>query len=206
MTRKNCGVRSAECGMGTLLHRSITPFFIFLSIQPLLALGPIRGGSSASLPSMGSEKTLTNTGSSLTAMTAALPHVADANARLSLDPTGKVAGYQVIQDDNSTTYTLQDVADDKPGLWVTGAGTADVDGPYTFNGTDTYTQIGGAGHTVTGSGGSPWTFNSDTVYVGDATTYAWQVVTWTLGSIGVDPVPVVARNPIAGLANWTPNP
>lgn len=134
---------------------------------------------------------------------ASIPHVADANARLSLDPTGKVAGYQVIQDDNSTTYTFNgDGSDADAGLWVTGAGFSDYDGAYSFDGT-LYAQIGGVGHTVDTALG-PWAFHSDPDYIGVGTpSYAWLTDSWTANN-GADPAPTVARNPIASTSNWTP--
>ena len=61
--------------------------------------------------------------------------VADANARLSIDPTGKVAGYEVHQIDNDTIYEFQGAgADADAGLWVTGS--AGSDGAYQVNGTN----------------------------------------------------------------------
>lgn len=140
-----------------------------------------------------------------------LPHVADANARLSLDPTGKVAGYQVIQDDNSTTYTFNgDGADADAGLWVTGAGNAEYNGPYTFNsgggGSDTYSQIAGLNTCHNnGLGTFPWLFNNDLrSYIStDIVDYAWQESAWTKGADVSLPVPTVTRNPIASEANWT---
>jgi hypothetical protein len=139
---------------------------------------------------------------------AALDHVADANARLSIDPTGKTTGYRVIQDDGPTTYEFQgDGADSDAGLWVTGAGKARYNAPYIFNGTDTYTKIG-AVETCHTRGGGPapeqWTFDDDAEYRGsDTVSYAWETTTWnTLGGAS-NPVPTVARNPIASEANWS---
>lgn len=137
-----------------------------------------------------------------------LDHVADANARLSLTETVTThqpiaAGYQVVQDDNSTTYTYGgDVGGDAgAGLLVTGAGTSDVNGSYTFDGA-TYTQIGGAGHTV--SHEATWIFHSLNFYVGDDDqNYAWRTVSWSVVD-GTGPVPTVARNAIAYAGNWTP--
>lgn len=134
-----------------------------------------------------------------------IDHVADANARLSLDPTTHPTDtFQVIQDDDGLTYTfIGPGADADAGLWVTGAGTVDRNGSYIFNGVD-YSQIGGS-NTCTGGIISVWQFNSEARdYMSlETTDYAWQVTTWIKGLNVANPVPVVIRNPIASEANWS---
>lgn len=127
-----------------------------------------------------------------------IDHVADANARLSLDPTGKVAGYQVIQDDDGLTYAFNgDGADAYAGLWVTLTGTASWNGAYTFDGSR-YNQIGSESRVD--SVASIWQMGSDYIANG-ANDYAWQAV-WTIGA-GDSPIPNVVRNPIASENNWS---
>lgn len=132
-----------------------------------------------------------------------LDHVADANARLSIDPTGKVAGYQVIQDDDGLTYTFHgDLGGDTvAGVFVAGAGSEDANGSYISAGSS-YSQINGSHTFDTGTG--TWSLNSNPYYVGvETVTYPWEITTWTAVD-GMEPVPTVIKNPIACTANWTP--
>jgi hypothetical protein len=137
-----------------------------------------------------------------------LDHVADANARLSIDPSGKVAGYRVIQDDLPATYEFLGAgADADAGLWVTGAGTSEYNGPYTYNGSN-YSQLKGvsASCATGGDGGIDpfhWAINTDVYRSNDAPPFAWQAE-WIAGppATGAPPAPTVTRNPIASEANW----
>lgn len=133
-------------------------------------------------------------------------NVADADARRSIDPTGKIAGFQVTQaDDPGFVYTFIGAGDDvDAGLWVTLAGTADYRGPYAFNGTTTYNQIGGASHTVVADGpGGVWGFHSNPDYYGDQVkSFAWDTPGWLVGPGGINPAPAVDRNPMTSDNNW----
>lgn len=130
-----------------------------------------------------------------------IDHVADANARLSLDPTGKVSGYQVIQDDNGFTYTFTGPgADADAGLWVTLAGTAGDNGAYAIN-LDTYIQIP-TGQNV-GFRDRIWSIGGNYDSAPDSATFPWQTASWTITG-GDPPAPSVSRNPIASSNNWTP--
>lgn len=121
------------------------------------------------------------------------------------------AGYQVTQDDESNliVHTFNgDGADADAGLWVKDAGSADFIGPYTFNGTDTYTLVVGGHNCFSGLPGTfAWRFDDDgagyTPSGGEVTDYAWQVVTWIKGAHNSNPPPTVVRNPIASEANWS---
>lgn len=134
---------------------------------------------------------------------AGIPNVADADARRSIDPTGKTTGFQVTQDDDpGFVYTFQgDGADADAGLRVVGAGSDDYNGSYAFDGSN-YVKIDG-GHYCTGLG--MWLFDgSPSSYVtAEFPTYAWQVVTWFSGGFNVsDPPPTVTRNPFPNDRNW----
>lgn len=132
-----------------------------------------------------------------------LDHVADANARLSIDPTGKVAGYQVIQDSDGLTYEfLGGGVDADAGLWVTITGTGDWAGPYKVN-SDRYDRIPDdvrINELVPSMGN--WRMEN-TYHINTPSTFPWQD-TWIadLGT-GESPYPIVARNPIASEANWS---
>lgn len=131
-----------------------------------------------------------------------IPHVADANARLSLDPTTHPTDtFQVIQDDDGLTYTLTGPgADADAGLWVKGAGQEDCNGAYKFNGTryDQITMVNRVQLSVT-----RWVFLG-ILYQGITSSldYAWQETEWD-AITGDPPAPVVTRNPIASEANWS---
>lgn len=131
---------------------------------------------------------------------APIDHVADANARLSIDPTGKTAGYRVIQDDGPTTYEFQGAgADTDAGLWVTGAGTTEWNQAYFWNdGSTRYEGVLDGAKRV--DSGPTWSMSGDYAIL-TTQTYPWLSV-WTVVA-GSVPAPTVARNPIASEANWT---
>lgn len=132
-----------------------------------------------------------------------LDHVADANARLSIDPTGKTAGYRVIQDDGPTTYEfLGDGTDVDAGLWVTGAGTTNWNDAYVKSG-DRYDGINNGGARIeefSGPSSQDWVMGAD-YHINLSSTFPW-TGPWLVDS-GDSPPPIVARNPIASEANWT---
>lgn len=130
-----------------------------------------------------------------------LEHVADSNARLSIDPTGKGDGYKVIQDDDGQTYEFRDVGGDSfAGLWVTDSGTASWNGSYTFNGTDKYSNLNNSSRIQFTL--AKWLASPDYTGNTNGLDYAWQETSWS-ALLGDPPSPTVARNPLASETNWT---
>lgn len=129
---------------------------------------------------------------------ATLPHIADANARLSIDPTGKVAGYQVIQDSDGLTYTWNGPSTtDVAGVIVTGvdAGVYFVGG--VSGGKNSYTGIApvDAFQIIWSPGHADWELNSEDDISSDDTTYPWEA-TWGIATM--------TRSDMAAASNWTP--
>lgn len=131
---------------------------------------------------------------------APLDHVADANARLSLDPTdpAHVPGFQVIQDADSGSgvgqvYTYNGPSSALTALFID-LGANEASGVYTKRGTtggkDYYNLLGTADGTHTGISwdnlggvlGVGWGIYSTEghllYYSLDDTTYPWQATTW----------------------------
>lgn len=128
-----------------------------------------------------------------------LDHVADANERLSIDPTGKTAGYQVIQDDGPTTYEfIGDGTDSDAGLMVDGTLPCSVRGQESSK--NYYNRVGVSDSLVNNVvywTGSQWyivMFGSNVDSTGEDVEFPW-LPTWSIA--------VVTRNPIASEANWT---
>lgn len=129
-----------------------------------------------------------------------LDHVADANARLSLDPTTHPTNtFQVIQDDDGLTYTFTGPgADADEGLMVDLV-------PWIANGTaggkNYYNNVGLPNDPASNSivyVVTTWARLSEfggAVEAGTDANYPW-LSTWDTS--------VVTRNPIASEANWTP--
>jgi hypothetical protein len=133
-------------------------------------------------------------------------HVADANARLSLDPTTHPTDtFQVIQDDDGLTYTFNGPGlDADAGLWVTGAGDDDWNGPYGLDtGHGGYDLIAG-GRSVEDSGGGIWVMDTNYI-ITSPDTYPWQGPWETpVEGGGTPPAPTVVRNPMTSPENWDP--
>jgi hypothetical protein len=125
-----------------------------------------------------------------------LPHVTDDNARLSIDPTGKTAGYQVVQDSDGLTYTWNGPST-AAVAGVTVSGTDADDGAFAVNGSDVknnYTGLQVASLLQWSSGHSDWELTGGDSS-SDDTTYPWEA-TWGIAT--------VTRNDIAAPSNWTP--